>query len=47
MEMLLPVFFAMFPEVVTLFQANLEAQKDFLDQKCLAIEDTAASGGLF
>ena len=31
MEMLLPVLFAVFPEVVTLFQTNLEAQKDFLD----------------
>jgi hypothetical protein len=40
MEMLPPVLFAVFPEVVTLFQANLEAQKDFLDQKRQAIEDT-------
>ncbi len=47
MEMLLPVLFAMFPEVVTLFQAHLEAQEDFLYQKHQAIGDTATSGGLF
>jgi hypothetical protein len=43
MEMLPPALFAVFPEVVTSFQANLKAQKDFLNQKCQA----AASGGLF
>ncbi len=32
-EILPPVLFAVFPEVVTLFQANLEVQKDFLNQK--------------
>jgi hypothetical protein len=47
MEMLPPVLFAMFPEVVTLLQAHLEAQEDFLHRKRQAIGDTAASGGLF
>ncbi len=47
MEMLPPVLFAMFPEVVTLFQAHLEVQEDFLYQKRKAIGDTAASVGLF
>ncbi len=47
MEMLPPVLFVMFPEVVTLFQAHLEAQENFLYQKRKAIGDTAASGGSF
>jgi hypothetical protein len=47
MEMLPPVLFAIFPEVVTLFQAHLEVQEDFLYQKRQAIGNTAASGGSF
>jgi hypothetical protein len=47
MEMLPPVLFAMFPEVVTLFQAHLEAQEDFLYQKHQAIGDTTAPRSLF
>ncbi len=42
-KVLLPILLAVFPETVTLFQANLEAQEDILDQQRQTIGNATMS----
>jgi hypothetical protein len=47
MKVLLPLLLTVFAKVVALFQANLKALENFLDQERETIGDTTAPGGPF